>query len=144
MFSVADIGAGQEVGNPSDGDLWPSARADDGDLYSACSDGLGFDLRGEWSDIVVNRITGDPGQGLSGARLAAGDAVAHVWGDPIRYNRKPTRMVAVDGNGDGHDELYLAVQDLRIHSAESNAAFNDAPAAEGVRGRTRSQRAHVL
>jgi hypothetical protein len=132
FFAVADIGAAQEVAAArSDGDLWPSTWADDGELYAACGDGLGFDLAGPWRDIVVNRISGTPSTGLSGERLASGREVAPVWTDPARYNSKPTGMVAVDGDGDGRDELYLAVQDLCC--VPGPGIFNDAPAAAIVR-----------
>ncbi len=131
FFAVADIGQAQAVGSPSDGDLWPSTWADDGHLYAACGDGLGFDLSAPWGDIVVNRIVGTPEEGLTGERLAAGDDVAPVWTEPGRFNRKPTGMVAVDGDGDGSDELYLAVQDL--YCVPGDGIFNEAPAAGIVR-----------
>ncbi|SEE52481.1 DUF4185 domain-containing protein [Jiangella alba] len=130
-FAVARVEGAESVRTASDGDLWPSAWADDGQLYAACGDGLGFDLTAPWADIVVNRIEGTPATSLTGARLASGRDVAPVWTDPDRYNSKPTGMVAVDGNGDGHDELYLAVQDLRYGTDPS--AFNEAPAAGIVR-----------
>ncbi|MET0736434.1 MAG: hypothetical protein ABWY55_12435 [Microbacterium sp.] len=113
----------------SDGDLWPAAWADDDGLYTAAGDGTGFARHG-WSDILVNRIDGTPETGLSGERLSDGDAVARVW-DPSLFNRKPTGMVAVDGNGDGRDELYLAVQDLRMPVGEGG--FDEAPTATIVR-----------
>ncbi len=56
--------------------------------------------------------------------------------DPDRYNRKPTGIIAVDGDGDGRDELYLAVQDLRKPADEGqppHPAFDDAPAATIIR-----------
>ncbi|WP_147918634.1 DUF4185 domain-containing protein [Ruania zhangjianzhongii] len=128
FFAVATLAPGATVSTASDGDLWPSTWADDGGLYSACGDGLGFQPElGQWSDIVVNRIDGTPEQGLVGIRLAAGREVAGVWTDPERYNCKPTGMIAVDGNDDGRDELYLAVQDLRCGSGPDT--FNIAPAA---------------
>jgi hypothetical protein len=126
FFAVAAVSYAATVSSPSDGDLWPSAWADDGGLYAACGDGLGFS-DGPWSDIVINRIDGDPVTGLTGQRLASGRDVAPVWTDPARFNSKPTGMVAVDGDGDGSDELYLAVQDLR--SGTSTDTFNSAPAA---------------
>ncbi|WP_168217867.1 DUF4185 domain-containing protein [Occultella kanbiaonis] len=132
FFAVAALSYAATVSSPSDGDLWPSAWADDGGLYAACGDGLGFS-DGPWSDIVINRIDGDPASGLSGQRLASGRDVAPVWTDPARFNSKPTGMVAVDGDGDGHDELYLAVQDLRC--GPSPDTFNTAPAAGIVRSR---------
>lgn len=130
-FAVLDIEGAQSLGTASHGDLWPSTWADDGNLYTACGDGHGFCLTEPWSDIVVNRVEGMPATGLVGTRLASGKDVAPVWTDPGRFNRKPTGIVAVDGNGDGHDELYLAVQDLPFPDATS--AFDEAPAAGVVR-----------
>lgn len=106
----------------SGGDLWPSCWADDDQLYAVNGDGRGFGTERP-ADVVVNRITGTPDTGISGSRLAAGTEVARIYADPARYNRKPTGMLAVDGNGDGRDELYLAVQDLRY----GPRAFDDAP-----------------
>ena len=40
-------------------------------------------------------------------------------------------MVAVDGDGDGRDELYLAVQDLRC--GDEPGIFDEAPTATVVR-----------
>ncbi|MBO1752131.1 DUF4185 domain-containing protein [Actinotalea sp. BY-33] len=114
----------------SDGDLWPMTWADDGALYTANGDGTGFsDL--PWSDIVVNRVDGDPETGLTGERLAEGAVVGPIWSDTVLFNRKPTGIVAVDGDGDGRDELYLAVQDLR--KKPDTQAFDEAPAATIVR-----------
>lgn len=124
-FATASIGYFEDLDTESDGDLWPTAWADDGNLYTANGDGKGFDLTKPWVDIVVNRVDGTPESGISGVRLADGDRVGKVWSDPNLYNRKPTGMVAVDGNGDGKDELYLAIQDLR----KGDKAFDDAPAA---------------
>ncbi len=102
--------------------MWPAAWSDDDYVYSTNGDGKGFDLSAPWSDIVVNRITGHPeSRNVTGTRLASGDQVGQVWGDPQKYNRKPTGMVSVGG------VLYLAVQDLR--SEAGPWIFNDAPAA---------------
>lgn len=140
FFAVVDIPGSETVGSASDGDLWPSAWADDDWLYTACGDGLGFDLEAPWSDIVINRIAGMPETGLTGERLACGDDVAPVWTDPTRFNRKPTGMVAVDGDGDGRDELYLAVQDLGFPGAPGGAdPFDEAPAAGVVRSSDRGR-----
>jgi len=80
-------------------------------------------MRCEWSDIVVNKITGSPRDGdVQGERLAAGDEIGRVWSDPDKYNRKPTGIVSVGG------DLYLAVQDLN-KDEESGHIFNEAPAA---------------
>jgi hypothetical protein len=130
MFATVDIPYHSTVATDSNGDLWPSAWADDGYLYTANGDGRGFSTAA-FADIVVNRVDGTPETELTGMRLAAGATVAPVWSDPDLYNRKPTGMVAVDGDGNGRDELYLAVQDLRMAPAEH--AFNDAPAATIVR-----------
>lgn len=121
FFAVADVEERSTMNTDSDGDLWPSAWANDDAIYSANGDGKGFDLGAEWQDIVVNRILGDPSSAITGARLAAADQVGQVWNDPDLYNRKPTGMVAVG------DDLYLAVQDLRKNPPEM--AFNDVPSA---------------
>ncbi|MBN9177511.1 MAG: DUF4185 domain-containing protein [Microbacterium sp.] len=126
---IAHVDQANTVLTASDGDLWPSTWADDDALYTAAGDGTGFARHG-WSDILVHRIDGMPETGLTGERLSDGDAVAPIW-DPPRCNRKPTGMIAVDGNGDGRDELYLAVQDLRC--GEGPDTFNEAPTATIVR-----------
>lgn len=126
---VAHVDQANTVLTDSDGDLWPAAWADDGWLYTAAGDGTGF-ARRRWSDILVNRIAGAPESGLTGERLSDGDAVAPVW-DAAAFNRKPTGMVAVDGDGDGRDELYLAVQDLR--RPDVGGGFDEAPTATVVR-----------
>lgn len=61
----------------SDGDLWPCAWGDDGFLYTANGDGKGFDLGSEWTDIVVNRISGDA-MNLAGERLTGAEGVGGV------------------------------------------------------------------
>lgn len=129
-FATVDIEYGESVGSDSDGDLWPSAWADDGNLYAANGDGAGFS-DGAFADVVVNRIEGTPKGGIAGERLAAEGAVSPVWGNPAIFNRKPTGMLAVDGNGDGRDELYLAVQDLAY--GEVRGSFDHVPSASIVR-----------
>jgi hypothetical protein len=130
MFATVSIPYTEQLNTASDGDLWPSCWADDDQLYAANGDGRGFS--GEpWQDIVVNRISGTPGSGITGRRLAAAGAVSPIWSDARQFSRKPTGFVAVDGNGDGRDELYLAVQDLRY--APEADAFQEAPAASVVR-----------
>ncbi|MDR2998753.1 MAG: DUF4185 domain-containing protein [Microbacterium sp.] len=124
---IAHVDQANTVLTASDGDLWPSAWASDGALYAAAGDGTGFAKHG-WSDILVNRIGGMPRTGLTGERLADGDAVAPIW-DRERFNRKPTGMVCVR-QGD-HDVLFLAVQDLRC--GDSPDTFNEAHAATVVR-----------
>ncbi|MGH3094938.1 MAG: DUF4185 domain-containing protein [Streptosporangiales bacterium] len=117
LFSTAFVqSAGTVAAKGSDGDLWPSCWADDDHVYSANGDGRGFSDE-PFKDIVVNRITGTPRTGLSGTKLAEADEVGTIWGDPDKYNRKPTGMVCVDG------VLYLAIQDLR----HGKNAFDDAP-----------------
>jgi hypothetical protein len=124
FFGTVELPYAAQVQTGSDGDLWPSAWADDDALYAANGDGRGFSDQPS-ADLVANRLTGTPGDQLAGTRLAASDAICPVWSDPARYNRKPTGMLAIDGNGDGVDELYLAVQDLRY----GDGAFDDAAAA---------------
>ncbi|GGD65028.1 hypothetical protein GCM10007269_05260 [Microbacterium murale] len=129
-FATVEVEYGESVGSDSDGDLWPSAWADDGHLYTANGDGAGFS-DGAFGDVVVNRVEGTPAEGITGERLAAERAVSPVWGDPAVYNSKPTGMLAVDGNGDGRDELYLAVQDLAY--GDARGAFDHVPSASIVR-----------
>nr|WP_223885369.1 DUF4185 domain-containing protein [Nocardia colli] len=118
FFSTAFVESAAAVDTDSDGDLWPTCWADDDALYTANGDGRGFgDHRAQ--DIVVNRITGDPKSGLTGERLAAADQIGTVWGDPRKYNRKPTGIVCADGR------LYLAIQDGRV--GPGPIEFNDAP-----------------
>lgn len=129
-FATVAVEYGESVGSDSDGDLWPSAWADDGHLYAANGDGAGFS-DAAFGDIVVSRVEGSPREGVTGERLAAERAVSPVWGDPALYNCKPTSMLAVDGNSDGRDELYLAVQDLPYGDAPG--AFDHVPSASIVR-----------
>jgi hypothetical protein len=98
----------------SDGDLWPSCWAGNGNLYAANGDGKGFSLDQDFADIAVSEIKGDVGN-LSGTTVSRGDQVGSIWSGG-GYNRKPTGMVCVG------DTLYLAVQDLALD-------FNDVPAA---------------
>jgi hypothetical protein len=98
----------------SDGDLWPSCWAGNGNLYTANGDGKGFSLDTEFADIAVSEVKGEPGS-LSGTTIARGDQVGSIWSGG-GYNRKPTGMVCVG------DTMYLAVQDLALD-------FNDVPAA---------------
>jgi len=125
FFATVRIDEGASIRTDSDGDLWPTTWADDGHLYTANGDGAGFS-DGEYTDIVVSRIEGTPASGITGERLASGRDVAPIWGDPAMVNSKPTGIVAVDGNGDGRDELYLAVQDL---ACTPDRIFDEAPAA---------------
>jgi hypothetical protein len=117
FFSTAFIEhAGSYAAPGSDGDLWPTCWADDDNLYTANGDGRGFSDE-PFKDVVVNRISGTPETGLTGVKLAESAQVANVWGDPAKYNRKPTGMVCVN------ETLYLAVQDLRY----GDNAFDDVP-----------------
>lgn len=68
---VAHVDQANTVLSASDGDLWPSAWADDGWLYTAAGDGTGFARHGR-SDILVNRVQGMPEKGLIGERLSDG------------------------------------------------------------------------
>ncbi len=122
FFSSVHIEDKNTVSIPlSDGDLWPSAWAEDDFLYVANGDGKGLNTSRPWQDIVTGRVRGTPWENnLSGLNLASGDDVAKVWSDPDRYNRKPTGMVCVDG------VLYLAVQDL---CKAKFGIFDEAPAA---------------
>jgi len=98
----------------SDGDLWPSCWSDDDALYTANGDGDGFGS--EFSDIVMNRVTGTPASDdLEGEALATGDELGQVWSGE-GYTRKPTGMLCTEGT------VYVAVQDLALD-------FNAAPAA---------------
>lgn len=124
FFSTAFAQYAASYSTQSNGDLWPSCWADDDNIYAANGDGTGFS-NPSFADTVVNRIEGTPETGITGQSLSSGAEVANVWGDPSQYNRKPTGMVAVDGDGDGRDELYIAVQDLRYSPGAQ--AFNDVP-----------------
>ncbi|MGP4079924.1 hypothetical protein ACTWQL_08395 [Pseudalkalibacillus sp. R45] len=119
FFSTAYVEEADSYNTASDGDLWASCWADDGNLYSANGDGKGFSLEGPFADIAVNKITGTP-PNLEGTTIARSDEVGQIWNDPEHYNRKPTGMVCVDG------DLYLAVQDL-------SKDFNDVPSATIVK-----------
>jgi hypothetical protein len=114
-FSTAYIEESDTYNTASDGDLWASCWADDGNLYAANGDGKGFSLDGPFADIAVSKITGTP-PNLTGETISSGDEVGQIWNDPLKYNRKPTGMACVDG------DLYLAVQDL-------NKDFQDVPSA---------------
>ncbi len=144
FFSTSFVQSSYSLATRSDGDLWPSCWADDDHVYAANGDGRGFGPAPRY-DVTVNRLSGTPDTGISGKRVATGTphgdragtpaAINHdlgtIWADPAKYNRKPTGMLAVDGNGDGKCELYLAMQDL--HKAPCPACFNDAPNATILR-----------
>ncbi len=130
FFATAWVEYCYSVTTASDGDLWPSCWADDDHVYAANGDGRGFGPAPS-HDICVSRLSGTPETGITGERVAAGEKLGRIWADPKHYNRKPTGMLAVDGNGDGRDELYLAIQAL--HTAPCPECFNDAPSATIVR-----------
>lgn len=125
FFATARVETFGSVHSDSVGDLWPSCWSDDDTLYTANGDGRGFGEPKHGTDIVVNRVVGAPDTGITGEALAMSGEVANVWGDPALYNRKPTGMISLDGDGDGRDELYVAVQDLK--DMPCPACFNDAP-----------------
>ena len=73
FFAVVQVEEKSTLSTDSDGDLWPTAWAEDGNLYSANGDGKGFNLGAQWSDIVMNQIVGDPETGITGYRLGTGN-----------------------------------------------------------------------
>ncbi|HEY0827622.1 MAG TPA: hypothetical protein VGE40_05975, partial [Bacilli bacterium] len=124
FFATTYVESYSTYSTSSDGDLWASCWSNDDYLYSINGDGKGFFMNPpmNWNDIVVNRVSGMPGN-ITGTRIA--DNVSQVWADPAKYNRKPTGMVCVNG------DLYVAVQDLNKEASIGgwtvNKAFNDAP-----------------
>ncbi len=134
FFSTAYIEEAATYATPSNGDLWPSAWADDGFLYTANGDGKGFGLDRAFSDIVLNRLSGHPrDESLNGERLASGDMLGTVWSDTSHYNRKPTGMLSIGG------VLYLAVQDL---NKRGDDIFSEAPAATILRSEDKGETWH--
>lgn len=103
----------------SDGDLWPCAWGDDDAIYTANGDGKGFDLQGQWCDIVMNRVEGGIDD-LHGQRLSGEEGVGPVFANPEEYNRKPTGIVCAKGR------LYMAVQNL---NKGKKGGFDDVPCA---------------
>ncbi|MFJ7212968.1 DUF4185 domain-containing protein [Amycolatopsis sp. NPDC098790] len=121
-------------GEPSHGDLWPSCHGDDGALYTANGDGIGFapphaqDPVTE--DIVFNRVSGSPywtstrspivgsavSVGGNPADAGPGKTIGQIWTGGGEYNRKPTGLLCVDHT------FYLAVQDLRKDFSVAPAA----------------------
>ncbi|MGD9561730.1 MAG: DUF4185 domain-containing protein [Pyrinomonadaceae bacterium] len=124
FFATAQVDTYSGYDTKSRGDLFPSCWADDGFLYTANGDGWGFGDKTDDADIVLSRVDGTPETGITGLVVSRREAIANIWGGK-NYNRKPTGMVAVDGDGNGKDELYLAVQDL--NSRPCPDCFNDAP-----------------
>lgn len=110
--------AGTVAAEGSDGDLWPTCWADDGNVYTSNGDGRGFSEE-QFRDVVFNRIDGAPEDGLTGEKLSEAEEIGPIWGDPEQYNRKPTGLVCAEG------VLYLAMQDLK---KEENP-FDEAPTA---------------
>jgi hypothetical protein len=96
----------------SDGDLWPSCWADDGNLYAANGDGTAFTHAASRYDMAVSVIRGMP-PGLTGRTIATD--VGSNWSGN-HYNRKPTGMLCI------HGTIYLAFQNLTLN-------FVDVPAA---------------
>ena len=75
---TAEIESHGTVRTPSDGDLWPSCWAQNGNLYTTNGDGKGFSLDGEFSDIAVSEIVGEVNN-LTGQTVAKGDDVGKIW-----------------------------------------------------------------
>jgi uncharacterized protein DUF4185 len=96
----------------SDGDLWPSCWADDGNLYTANGDGKAFTHAASRYDMAVSVIRGMP-PALTGRTIATD--VGSNWSGN-HYNRKPTGMLCI------HGAIYLAFQNLTLN-------FMDVPAA---------------
>jgi Domain of unknown function (DUF4185) len=96
----------------SDGDLWPSCWADDGNLYAVNGDGTAFTHATSRYDMAVSLIRGMP-PALTGRTIATD--VGSNWSGR-NYNRKPTGMLCIRG------AIYLAFQNLSLN-------FMDVPAA---------------
>ncbi|MDP8223198.1 MAG: DUF4185 domain-containing protein [Candidatus Lernaella stagnicola] len=109
------------VFNSSCGDLWPTAWADDGNLYAANGDGFGFGW--VWADMKVSRLWGEPPD-------MEGEQIEQAWGQHLgrlwppqgwKVSHKPTGITCVDGR------LYLFYQNLKNFLSDNE--FGDAPAA---------------
>jgi hypothetical protein len=124
FFSTAQVDTYSGYDTKSNGDLFPSCWADNDVLYTSNGDGWGFGDKSQHTDIVLSGVQGTPETGIVGELVSRGEAIANVWGGK-NYNRKPTGMIAVDGDEDGKDELYLAVQDLNSQPCPHCA--DDAP-----------------
>ena len=115
FFGTAAIEEAESVGTDSDGDLWPSCWAGNGNLYTTNGDGKGFSLDGPFADIAVNEDRGrraEPDRRDGGPRRrgrARSGAAPGTTGSRPGWSASTTRM-------------YLAVQDLALD-------FNDVPAA---------------
>lgn len=112
-----------KVANPAfpflTGDLWPCAWGQDGRLYVANGDGVGFGV--VWGDIVFSVLEGFPPH-MAGYTppLAVGEVIAGKWGPETRkVSRKPTGMTCRDG------AIYLFFQNLK--NVLSGNEFGDAP-----------------
>jgi hypothetical protein len=121
FFSTAFVEYSDSYDTNSDGDLWPSCWADDDYLCTANGDGRGSGLDQPFADIVMNRVIGTPETGITGQRLAAEEEIANIRADPANYNRKPTGMVAVDGNGvriigpPGASAYFTSIGELEVY-----------------------------
>lgn len=102
----------------SNGDLWPSCWADDGNLYTANGDGNGFS--NTFYPMAINKIVGNLPGSLTGSWLAGDVGRVYVTGAPNPYTDKPTGMLCID------NVMYLAFQNINENT------FNDAPAASVI------------
>ena len=102
------------------GDLWPCAWGEDGRLYTANGDGMGFGS--VWQDIVFSALDGYPPEMTGNSPPNAhGPYIAGVWGAPdeLMVSRKPTGLVCIDG------DIYLFYQNLKNFLSYNE--FGDAP-----------------
>ncbi len=99
----------------SNGDLWPSCWADDGNLYAANGDGKGFSS--SFYHMAINKIVGNLPGTLTGSWIAGDVGRVYVTGAPNPYTDKPTGMLCIN------NVIYLAFQNL------NEKTFNDVPAA---------------
>jgi hypothetical protein len=102
------------------GDLWPCTWGDDGRLYTANGDGIGFGK--SVADIVFSVVDGSPPETTGHTSDDAwGGTVAGLWVEDLTLNRKPTGLTCVDG------DIYLFAQNLRTGFDPDHEAFGDAP-----------------
>jgi hypothetical protein len=99
---------GATIGTPirqagSHGDLWTTAWADDGLLYSASDDTQGFD-RACSSNLAINRIEGEDPRSLTGVTINPMTDYGH-WGEVLDDHAfwKGVGLASIDGT------LYLTV-----------------------------------
>src|SRR5687768_9734820 len=92
FFSTVHVESADSSSSVSDGDLWSSCWSDDGNLYAANGDGVGFTMveprPNPVYDIAVSRVLGMPGN-LTGSTLTT--QISQTW-SAGSYNRKPTGM----------------------------------------------------